>query len=260
MKFIGIIPARYASKRLPGKPLINISGKPMIQRVYERASKVLDTVFVATDDERIEKAVLNFQGKVIMTSKNHKTGTDRCAEAIDKIHQSLNKKFDVIINIQGDEAFIHTEQIKKIMECFHSQSTQIATLIKPIKNSEEIFNPNKVKVVINNNKEAIYFSRSPIPCIRNAEKEDLPGGICGTSIPQGWIKQHQFYEHIGLYAYKYDTLKKITKLPQSTLELAESLEQLRWIENGYKIKVEITEYESISIDTEGDLKKINNFV
>ncbi len=243
MKFIGIIPARYASKRLPGKPLIDIGGKPMIQRVYEQVSKVLDTVFVATDDERIEKAVLNFQGKVIMTSKNHKTGTDRCAEAIDKIHQSLNKKFDVIINIQGDEAFIHTEQIKKIMECFQNPSTQIATLIKPIKNSEEIFNTNKVKVVINNNKEAIYFSRSPIPCIRNAEKEEL----------------HKFYEHIGLYAYKYDTLKEITKLPQSTLELAESLEQLRWIENGYKIKVEITEYESISIDTGDDLKKINEY-
>ena len=241
MKFIGIIPARYASKRLPGKPLIDISGKPMVQRVYEQVSKVLAPVYVATDDERIEKAVFNFQGKVIMTSKNHKTGTDRCAEAIDIIHQSLNKKFDVIINIQGDEAFIHPEQLKKIMECFQNPSTQIATLIKPIKNSEEIFNPNKVKVVINNNKETIYFSRSPIPCIRNAEKENL----------------HQFYEHIGLYAYKYDILKEITKLPQSILELAESLEQLRWIENGYKIKVEITEYESISIDTGDDLKKIN---
>ncbi|MBE9468920.1 MAG: 3-deoxy-manno-octulosonate cytidylyltransferase [Bacteroidetes bacterium] len=245
MKFIGIIPSRYASTRFPGKPLVDIYGKTMIRRVYEQTAKIIDTVVVATDDERIEKEVKKFGGNVIMTSKNHKSGTDRCAEAIDKFQELKNEKFDVIINIQGDEPFIDPEQIKKIISCFDDEETQIATLIKPINNIDDIFNPNKPKVLINKNKQAIYFSRSPIPFVRNFDKNL-------------WIDKHQFYNHIGLYAYKYDVLKEITKLQQSSLEIAESLEQLRWIENDYKIRVEITQNESVSIDTPEDLEKIKD--
>jgi len=243
MKFIGIIPARFASTRFPGKLLVEIGGKYMIQRVYEQATKALDFVVVATDDERIEKAVHDFKGIVIMTSLHHKSGTDRCSEAIQIIHQSSDVKYDVVINIQGDEPFIQPEQLKIIMNCFKYPDTQIATLIKPIYKSEDIFNPNYPKVIINHNQEAIYFSRSAIPYIRSAEKNN-------------WIKQHQFYKHIGIYAFKVDILKEILKLKPSALELAESLEQNRWIENGYKIKVEKTELESVSIDTPADLVKI----
>ncbi|MCK4663831.1 MAG: 3-deoxy-manno-octulosonate cytidylyltransferase [Bacteroidales bacterium] len=243
MEFIGIIPARYASTRFPGKPLINIKGKTMIQRVYEQSSKAFETVLVATDDERIEKAVTGFGGKVIMTSEKHKSGTDRCNEAIEKYSISSGNKYDVIVNIQGDEPFIQPEQLDKIKFCFNSQEIQIATLVKKIEDIDDIFNPNKPKVIFNKNKEAIYFSRSPIPYIRNYKEPD-------------WLNNHVFYKHIGLYAYRIDVLKKITQLKQSSLEIAESLEQLRWIENGYKIKIEITEYESISIDTIEDLEKL----
>lgn len=245
MNIVGIIPARYGSTRFPGKPLVDIAGKSMIQRVYEQASKVFDAVYVATDDKRIEKAVKDFNGKVVMTSKKHTSGTDRCAEAIDIIHEESDMQFDVIVNIQGDEPFIQPEQLNKLVSCFKKKSTQIATLVKPIINSEDILNPNNPKVVINNNNEAIYFSRSPIPYIRGVKEQD-------------WINKHQFYKHIGLYGYRIDILKKITTLEPSSLEIVESLEQLRWIENGYKIKVEFTEFESISIDTRKDLKKINN--
>jgi 3-deoxy-manno-octulosonate cytidylyltransferase (CMP-KDO synthetase) len=243
MKFIAIIPARYASTRFPGKPLADICGKPMIQRVYEQSSKVLETVFVATDDSRISNAVNGFGGQVILTSKKHRSGTDRCAEAIELIQEQLGTTFDVIINVQGDEPFIHPEQISQVMKCFNSKNTQIATLLKPINNKTDITDPNKPKVVINRKNEALYFSRSAIPYFRNAH-------------PREWVKQHQYYKHIGLYAYRYDVLKKLTLLKPSTLELAESLEQLRWIENGYKIKVAFTEHESISIDTPSDLKKV----
>jgi 3-deoxy-manno-octulosonate cytidylyltransferase (CMP-KDO synthetase) len=243
MKFIAIIPARYGSTRLPGKPLININGIPMVQRVYERVKQVIDDVYVATDDVRISEVVESFGGKAIMTAKNHESGTDRCAEAIEIIHSSYSEKFDVIINVQGDEPFIYPEQISKVMSCFDHKGTQISTLVKPINNSEDIFNPNKPKVVLNNNNEAIFFSRSPIPFIKNDKEID-------------WIK-HKFYKHIGIYAYRYDILKKITKLEPSYLEKSEMLEQLRWIENRFKIKVEFTEHESISIDTKRDLQKIN---
>lgn len=243
MKFVAIIPARYGSTRLPGKPLININGIPMVQRVYERAKQIIDDVYVATDDERIFEVVEGFGGKAIMTAKNHESGTDRCAEAIEMIHSKTKEKFDVIINVQGDEPFIYPEQISKVMSCFDDKGTQISTLVKPINNSEDIFNPNKPKVVLNINNEAIFFSRSPIPFIKN-DKEN------------NWIK-HKFYKHIGIYAYRYDILKKITKLKPSYLEQSEMLEQLRWIENKFKIKVEFTEHESISIDTKRDLLKIN---
>ncbi|MBI5218187.1 MAG: 3-deoxy-manno-octulosonate cytidylyltransferase [Bacteroidia bacterium] len=246
MNFIGIIPARYASTRFPGKPLAEILGKPMIQRVYEQSSKVFETVYVATDDDRIKDTVLLFGGNAVMTSDQHKSGTDRLAEAIEIINTEEDKKFDVIVNIQGDEPFIHTRQLKLIKDCFNDKNTQIATLVKPITDTSEIFNQNCPKVTINKNNEAIYFSRSPIPHVR---------GVVGHE----WIKRHTFYKHIGIYAYRYEVLKEITQLEQSPLEIAESLEQLRWIENGYRIKAGITELESISIDTPEDMEKIKNF-
>ncbi len=215
----------------------------MVHNVYIQARKVFDTVYVATDDERIAKEVESFGGKVVMTLKKHKSGTDRCAEAIQKIENQEEKAFDVIVNIQGDEPYIKTEQLEDIKKCFKLKRTQIATLAKPINNQEDIFNPNKPKVIINNKSEAIYFSRSTIPYLRG-EKQNK------------WISKHLFYKHIGLYAYRKDILLEITKLKPSSLEIAESLEQLRWIENGYKIKVALTEHESISIDTPKDLDRI----
>lgn len=243
MKFIGIIPARYNSARFPGKPLADISGKIMIQRVYEQSIKVLNTVYVATDDERIKKAVEDFGGNVVMTSDKHQSGTDRCNEAIKIIQNTTKKKYDVVINIQGDEPFIHPSQIKKIINCFDDKNTKIATLIKKIDDNFDLKDINKPKVIINLNKEAIYFSRFPIPYIRAKYEADK-------------INENDFYKHIGIYAYKTDVLKKIAKLKPSSLEKAESLEQLRWIENGYKIKVEFTKHESASIDTKEDLQRL----
>ncbi|HUW05110.1 MAG TPA: 3-deoxy-manno-octulosonate cytidylyltransferase [Williamwhitmania sp.] len=242
MNPIGIIPARYASTRFPGKPLAIIGGKPMIQRVYEQAMKVLETVVVATDDDRIFSAVEAFGGKVVMTSVNHKSGTDRCAEAVTVLMEKDKRSFDVVLNIQGDEPFLHPEQLRKVLSCFFEKDAQIATLVKPFSPSEDIFNPNSPKVVINHNREAIYFSRSPIPFVRGAEKED-------------WPMQHIFLKHIGLYGYRTEILQEITRLEQTPLELAESLEQLRWIENGYKIMVEQTHLESFGIDTPEDLDR-----
>lgn len=242
MKFIGIIPARYASSRFPGKPLIDIKGKIMIRRVYERASLALDTVYVATDHKDIKKEVESFGGKVVMTSTQHKTGTDRLVEAIEKIHQNTSKKYDVILNIQGDEPFIHVEQLELLQNIF-DENTEIATLVKKIENTEDIFNVNRPKVVFNDNNEAMYFSRSPIPHIRNEEHEN-------------WLEKMDFYKHIGIYAYRYEVLQKIAKLPQSSLELAESLEQIRWLQSGYKIKIAVTKHESMAVDTKEDLQEI----
>lgn len=242
MKFIGIIPARYASTRFPGKPLADMAGKPMIQRVYEQVKDVLDAVCVATDDTRIENAVQAFGGRVVMTSDQHRSGTDRCYEAYQKVGQG----YDVIVNIQGDEPFIHPEQIRTIKDCFAGADTQIATLVKPFRADDDfertLFNPNSPKVVINKENEALYFSRSIIPYIRGKEYTE-------------WLPNHTFYKHIGLYAYRAQVLREITQLPPSPLELAESLEQLRWLENGYKIKVGITEQETIGIDTPEDMRK-----
>ena len=243
MNAIGIIPARYASTRFPGKPLAMIGGKPMIQRVYEQALKVLDVVVVATDDDRIFSAVESFGGKAIMTSPLHKSGTDRAAEAIKALSDQMGRKFDVVLNIQGDEPFIQPEQLKKVLSCFLDRDTEIATLVKPFGPGDDIFNPNSPKVVLNRNGEAIFFSRSPIPFIRGSEQEL-------------WSTLHVFLKHIGLYGYRTDVLEEITKLEQTPLELAESLEQLRWIENGYKIKVEQTHLESIGIDTPEDLERV----
>jgi len=243
MKFIAIVPARYGSKRFPGKPLAVINGKIMVQRVFEQASNVFDMVYVATEDQRIYDAVLGFGGKVVMTSKKHRSGTDRCAEAVQTISNQTGESFEIVVNIQGDEPFIQVEQLQEIKKCFRSKSIQIATLIKPINNQEDVFNPNKPKVVINRKNEAVYFSRSPIPYLQGVREAR-------------WVTGHQYFKHIGLYAYRTDVLQELTRLKPSILEMAESLEQLRWIENGYKIRVAFTEHESISVDTPKDLEKI----
>lgn len=241
MKFLGIIPARYASTRFPAKPLAILGGKTVIQRVYEQVAGILDDTYVATDDERIEAAVKAFGGKVVMTSTDHKSGTDRCYEACLKIGGT----FDVVVNIQGDEPFIQASQLEAIKDCFKDSSTQIATLVKPFTvddTIEALENVNSPKVVLNKNRNALYFSRSIIPYQRNVDKVD-------------WLKNHTYYKHIGLYAYRVEVLKEITALPQSSLELVESLEQLRWLENGYTIKAGITTMETIGIDTPADLEK-----
>ena len=241
LSFIGIIPARYASSRFPGKPLAMIGDKPMIQRVYEQAKKVLADVYVATDDSRIYDAVESFGGKAVMTSDKHRSGTDRCYEA----YCNVSSKADVVINIQGDEPFIHEEQICEIMECFDDPATQIATLVRkfdPSQGFDALNDCTKPKVVIDNNRNALYFSRSVIPFVRNAEKKD-------------WPSETAFYMHVGMYAYKAAVLAEITKLPQSSLEIAESLEQLRWLQNGYKIKTGLTDKPTIGIDTPTDLEK-----
>ena len=241
---IGIIPARFASTRFPGKPLVDIAGKSMIQRVYEQAlkAKSLSKVVIATDDERIADEVKRFGGEFVFTSSQHQSGTDRCAEVIDKI-----PGFDIVINIQGDEPFIEPSQIDLLASCFIEDKVQLATLIKPIQSQESIYNPNSPKVVIDVNGRAMYFSRSPIPFIRNGE-------------PGVWAEKHQFYKHIGIYGYRTKSLKEITKLPPSSLEIAESLEQLRWIENGFYIQTKVTDLETVAIDTPEDLLKLNNLL
>jgi len=241
-QFAGIIPARYASSRFPGKPLVMIGNKPMIQRVYEVARETLEMVYVATDDIRIFDTVLNFGGKAIMTSPDHFSGTDRCAEAVSKIYHETGTKIDIVINIQGDEPFIKSEQIDLLMKCFSDETVEIATLIRKVEPGEDIFNPNQPKVILNLKGDAIYFSRAAIPFIRDAEKYE-------------WSGKHDFYKHLGLYAYKTETLKKITLLPRSSLEISESLEQNRWLENGYRIRTAVTLWESIGIDTPDDLEK-----
>lgn len=246
MKFIGIIPARYASTRFPAKPLAMLGGKPVIQRVYEQVAGVLDEAYVATDDERIEAVVRAFGGKVVMTSVSHKSGTDRCYEAFTKVGEG----FDVVVNIQGDEPFICPSQLDAIRACFDDENTQIATLVKPFTPEDGLAaleNVNSPKVVIDKCMRALYFSRSIIPYRRNADK-------------QTWLEGHTYYKHIGLYAYRAEVLKEITALPQSSLEVAESLEQLRWLENGYTVKVGISEVETIGIDTPEDLAKAERFL
>jgi len=238
-----LIPSRYASTRFPGKPLAMIGSKTMIHRVYLQASKAFDDVVVATDDQRIYDEVTKFGGNVVMTSENHQSGTDRCAEAATRYCQQSGKTFDAVINIQGDEPFVQPEQLKALGNLFNDKDVEIATLIKPISSTEEIFNENAVKVIINLRDEAIYFSRNAIPFKRGADKSE-------------WINSHQYYRHIGVYAYRYDVLQKITLLPQSSLELCEKLEQNRWIENGYKIKICKTDFEGLAVDTPEDLQKI----
>ena len=233
MKYIGIIPARYASTRFPAKPLALLGGKTVIERVYGQVSGVLDDAWVATDDERIADAVRAFGGKVVMTSVHHKSGTDRCREAYEKV----GRGYDIV-------------QLEAVKACFEDASTQIATLVKPFScedGPEALENPNSPKVVVDASMKALYFSRSVIPYLRNVERSE-------------WLSHHTYYKHIGLYAYRAEVLKEITELPQSPLELAESLEQLRWLENGYAIKVGLTDVETIGIDTPQDLERAERFL
>lgn len=243
MKVLGIIPARFKSTRFPGKPLAMIGSKPMIQRVFEQAVKAFDDVVVATDDERIFSRVTEFGGKAVMTSESHQSGTDRSAEAAGNYCRETGKTFDVVINIQGDEPFVKPEQLRMLAEAFEDKTVQIATLIKKFDSSEDIFNENAVKVVRNSSNEALYFSRFPIPFLRGVDRAE-------------WADRHVYYKHVGVYAYRWDVLQKITLLKQSSLELAEKLEQNRWIQNGYKIKVCETDFQGLAVDTPEDLQRI----
>lgn len=249
MKIAGIIPARFASTRFPGKPLAMIGGISMIRRVYEQCLKAdsLDIVVVATDDVRIADHVSSFSGHVIMTSPDHRSGTDRCNEALSYLLNNHLDQYDIVVNIQGDEPFIDPSQIDAVVTCFEDPEVDIATLARKIDSIDELLNPNAVKVVTGNKKQALYFSRSPIPFIRNHEQND-------------WLAHGLFLKHLGLYAYRSSVLKAIAKLPAGTLENLESLEQLRWLENGYRISVELTDKEGISIDTPEDLRKLMNII
>jgi 3-deoxy-manno-octulosonate cytidylyltransferase (CMP-KDO synthetase) len=237
---VGIIPARYASTRFPAKPLADINGKSMLRRVYEQARKArtLKHVVVATDHPEIEAHVKDFGGQVVMTGTQHQSGTDRCYEA----YQKLGIEADYVINIQGDEPFIHPQQINLLANLLDKE-VQLATLVKKIESVETLVNPNSPKVILSQAGEALYFSRYAIPYYRGAHQLD-------------WLNKHTYYKHIGIYAYRTDILKEITRLRPSALELAESLEQLRWLDHGYRIKAAITEYESHSIDTPEDLERV----
>jgi len=247
MKTIGIIPARYGSSRFPGKPLVDMRGKPMIQRVYEQVKKALHDVYVATDNQQIFDTVARFGGDVVMTRDDHQSGTDRIAEALEKITSDRGKKYDIVLNVQGDEPFIHPEQILSLKHCFDDPNTDIATLVKIIDNEDTLLNPNSPKVVIGKGAKALYFSRSPIPYCRNEKKGE-------------WLKQHPYYKHIGIYGYRSEVLNQITRLAQSPLELAESLEQLRWLENGFTIKTALTDFEGLAVDTPEDLDLVLQYL
>lgn len=243
MKFIGIIPARYASTRFPGKPLAILGGKPVIEHVYEKVATSLEEAYVATDDKRIYDAVIAFGGKAVMTRTDHKSGTDRIEEAIEKI----GGDWDVIVNVQGDEPFVAKSQLETICQCFNDSNTQIATLGKAFTSMDAVKNQNSPKIVVDNMGFAMYFSRSVIPFIRGKEESE-------------WLNHYPFLKHLGIYAYRKNVLKEITQLPQSSLEIAESLEQLRWLQNGYKIKVGTTDVETVGIDTPQDLERAEEFL
>jgi 3-deoxy-manno-octulosonate cytidylyltransferase (CMP-KDO synthetase) len=238
---VGIIPARYASTRFPGKPLIAIQGKSMIQRVYEQAkkSKALAEVIVATDDERIYDHVKAFGGEAVMTAADHPSGTDRCYEAL----QQLKEPYRYVINIQGDEPFIDPKQIDELAAVLQDGTAELATQMIPVTGHDVLFDMGEVKIVLNDRLEALYFSRMVIPYIKGVDQTE-------------WHRHHTYYRHVGMYAYRSDILEQITKLPVSPLERAESLEQLRWLEAGYKIKCAVTQFDSHCIDTPEDIEKV----
>ena len=258
MQAIGLIPARWASSRFPGKPLAEIGGKPMIERVYEQARKALETVVVATDDSRIYDCVAGFGGQAVMTRSDHRCGTERCLEAYKHIlaHPAsyglkndaiANEQDLVVVNIQGDEPFIQPEQIRLLLGCFPAE---IATLVKPFKAGdgwEQLSNPNTPKVAVSKDGRALLFSRSVIPYLRGVPQDE-------------WLSRKQYYGHIGMYAYRGDVLRRIVPLPMSELEQAESLEQLRWLDNGYTIRVAVSEQSSVGIDTPDDLKRAEQYL
>lgn len=246
LKFLAVIPARYASTRFPGKPLARLGGKPVIRRVWEQVTQVFADAVVATDDQRIIEAVEAFGGRAVMTSPDHRSGTDRCREAVEKSGGTP----DIVVNVQGDEPFIAPSQLRAIARCFDDPSTDIATLVKPFTPADGLAaleNPNSPKVVLGTAGQALYFSRSVIPYLRGVPREE-------------WLERHTFYKHIGMYAFRRETLYEVTALPQSALERAESLEQLRWLENGYRIRTGISDVETIGIDTPEDLAKAEAFL
>lgn len=243
MKFTAVIPARYASTRFPGKPLAMLGGKTVIQRVYEQAASVLSEVYVATDDERILSAVEAFGGRAVMTRADHQSGTDRIEEAVEK----TGTQADVIINVQGDEPFIQPSQIKTLMALFDDPQTQIGTLGKRFDSMDAVSNPNSPKIVTDHRGFALYFSRSVIPFIRGIETDE-------------WLSHYPFLKHLGVYAYRREVLAEVTRLPQGQLEKSESLEQLRWLENGYRIRVGLTDVETVGIDTPADLERAEQFL
>ncbi|MDF1574941.1 MAG: 3-deoxy-manno-octulosonate cytidylyltransferase [Bacteroidales bacterium] len=241
-EFLAIIPARYASSRFPGKPLAMLGKKPMIQWVYERAFSLFDHLLVATDDERIRQAVVKFGGRVLMTSPEHSSGTERCAEAAVLYEQQSGLRFSHVVNIQGDEPLIQQEQLQTLISCFQTPGTDIATLIREVTDREELENYNVVKVVVDRTFRALYFSRAPIPFVRNRKESDA--------------RKLRYYAHIGLYAFRREVLEQVAKLTPSDLELAESLEQLRWMEHGMAIRTAVTHLSSIGVDTPEDLELI----
>jgi 3-deoxy-manno-octulosonate cytidylyltransferase (CMP-KDO synthetase) len=241
LKTFGIIPARYASTRFPGKPLAKIQGKTMIERVYQQASKAFEIVAVATDDERIVQEVKRFGGTVVMTSPSHNSGTDRCAEALVLLQEMYGENPEVVVNIQGDEPFVDPGLLRRLAECFEESSVQIATVVRTFDHINDLLNPNNVKAVITPSAHALYFSRSVVPYVRGYKQEE-------------WLNQQTFYWHLGLYAYRTEALRQLTQLAQSPLEIAESLEQNRWLENDFYIKVIQTDQETIAIDTPDDLE------
>jgi 3-deoxy-manno-octulosonate cytidylyltransferase (CMP-KDO synthetase) len=243
LRVLAVIPSRYHSSRFPGKPLVDIKGKSMIQRVYEQAKSCTDLldVIVATDDQRIFDHVKSFGGKVAMTSEHHQSGTDRCGEVLSEYSQEV----DVVVNIQGDEPFIQPDQISQLVQVFSDKNIDISTLAKKIIDNKQLLDPNTVKVVRQSNSYALYFSRSPIPFARNVKEDE-------------WTTKQDYFKHVGIYAFKASALKKLIALPPSNLEITESLEQLRWLENGYKIHVGTTDFENIGIDTPEDLAQLNN--
>jgi len=245
MNVLGIIPARYGSTRLEGKPLLDICGKPMIQRVYEQAKKALDFVLIATDDKRIEAEVLRFGGNVVMTSKQHSTGTNRCLEAFEIFSRNSVIKFDVILNIQGDEPLLEPEQIKALVSCFKQKGTKMATLVIPATEQKEL--DSGVFVVFDKNSNALYFSRSVIPFVRDEKFEN-------------WIAKNTFYKHVGMYGFSPKALHAFANLAETSLENSEKLEQLRWLENGNQIKVAITKHQSIPVDTLEDIEKVRKII
>ena len=246
MRFLGVIPARYASTRFPGKPLVDIAGKMMIQRVYERAAEVLEEVGLPpTMPGSRKRSRASGEGRDDLRGLS--SGTDRCREAAERIAATTEQSFDVVVNIQGDEPFLHPEMLEKLTSCFDDEEADIATLANPVAIQEDIFNPSEAKVVFDKNRDALYFSRSPVPYVMEVDEAD-------------WLEHHTFYKHVGVYAYKMDVLRKITELPVSSLEATERLEQNRWLENGFRIRVEITDHESVPVDTPEDLKRIQRLL
>lgn len=247
MEFLGIIPARYGSTRLEGKPLVDINGKSMIERVYERASKALADVVVATDDERIIEKVQSFGGNAVLTSAEHSTGTNRCLEALEKVEAERGKKYDVVVNIQGDEPMMHPSQLQELVACFDDSACEMSTLITPVKRLDDLFNEGEVFVTFDRNKYALYFSRSVIPFVRGLDKSK-------------WLDHTTIYKHLGLYAYTVSALKDFSEMEMSRLEELESLEQLRWLESGRRMKVAISAHDSIPVDTIDDLERVREMV